>query len=64
VVDSAGTQLKLHEGANVAIREMLTSPRWSGRTDGGGRVKIAYASRTDCPDWAQQVRSSSVSSSI
>ena len=47
VVDKAGTQLRLHPGAELAIREIKSSQKW---IDAG--TEIAYASRTDCPEWA------------
>ena len=47
VVDRLGTELTIHPGARIAIEEMLNRPRWR-RAD----VQIAYASRTDEPEWA------------
>ena len=49
VVDRLGTELTIHPGARIAIEEMLNRPRWR-RAD----VQIAYASRTDEPEWASE----------
>lgn len=49
MVDRAGTQLQMHPGARAAITEILTDQRW---TTAG--TEIAYASRTDCPEWARE----------
>ena len=46
-MDRLGTELTIHPGARIAIEEMLNHPRWR-RAD----VQIAYASRTDEPEWA------------
>ena len=47
VVDRLGTELTIHPGARIAIEEMLNRPRWRR-----ANVQIAYASRTDEPEWA------------
>jgi len=49
VVDRLGTELTIHPGARIAIEEMLNRPRWRR-----ANVQIAYASRTDEPDWASE----------
>ena len=47
MVDRLGTELTIHPGARIAIEEMLNRPRWRR-----ANVQIAYASRTDEPEWA------------
>ena len=49
VVDRLGTELTIHPGARIAIEEMLNRPRWRR-----ANVQIAYASRTDEPEWASE----------
>lgn len=47
VLDSSGEAMELYPGVVPVLRELATDPRW--RAAG---VAVAYASRTDCPDWA------------
>lgn len=49
VVDKRGTQLRLHPGAERAIAEIKTARGWQ---EAG--TEVAYASRTDCPEWAKE----------
>ena len=49
MVDRLGTELTIHPGARIAIEEMLNRPRWRR-----ANVQIAYASRTDEPEWASE----------
>ena len=45
MTDRSGEHVKLHEGARHALHEIHRNPMFKN-------TKVAYASRTDCPDWA------------
>ena len=44
------TRRFLFTGAMLAILEVVTKPEWVSIG-----AAVAYASRTDCPEWAEQV---------
>ena len=45
VTDRSGEHVRIHPGAQIALAEIATNPAFAD-------TKVAYASRTDCEDWA------------